>query len=311
MGREHIGDAVNSTGYLQAICAALPDSQITVEFGQGTLELLQGFPNLSAIWGRATHEGFIGKWRRIDRMAKERFDATIILDDSRRFAVEAWLAGIPFRAGVLRKGPSKVLNVAVMWSRQKHDLFHPLDGLMRKLGIPMKGFGPKLFPSPTHTDEAAGHLSKLHGRPIVVLNPSSLRSYNQWVQDRWREVADALTKEGYGIVIVGHPDHKEINRKAFEGGSGVRLDLTGAFGLLTLHEVIRLSKYLISVDTGTVHIGVAARTPTVVLYGPTDPDRFHPWGDRWEKVRAEDCRMDSIETDAVLSAFEALRVRFP
>ncbi|MHB8629092.1 MAG: glycosyltransferase family 9 protein [Aggregatilineales bacterium] len=57
--------------------------------------------------------------------------------------------------------------------------------------------------------------------------------------------------------------------------------------------------------TGPLHLAVACGTPTVHLYGPTDPSEFGPWGDPNRHVvltSAISCRpcriLDWPDTDA-------------
>ncbi|HRK20501.1 MAG TPA: glycosyltransferase family 9 protein [Fimbriimonadaceae bacterium] len=311
--REHIGDIVNTTPYLQALSAAYPDASLVVEVGEGTQSLLEGFPGIAEVWARPTHEGIPGKWRRIRRMRKGRFDLTVIFDDSQRFAVEAWLAGIRFRAGVYRKGPEWLWSVRANWSRERHDLFDPFDELLEKLEVPRGAFGPRLFQNAVQTEKAMSEIQSCGdpGKGLICLNPCSNRTYNQWREEGWAEVVRALAEQGYRPVLIGPPNHSEANQRIAEASGVQPANVTGKLGLLEAAEFIRVSKYLISVDTGTVHIGVAMGTPTVVLYGPTDPKRFYPWGDRWETVRGAENKMAAIEVSEVLGAFERLHSRFP
>jgi ADP-heptose:LPS heptosyltransferase len=43
-------------------------------------------------------------------------------------------------------------------------------------------------------------------------------------------------------------------------------------------ECIRLSKSMVTGDTGPMHVAVALGKPVVALFGPTDPDWTGPYG---------------------------------
>jgi ADP-heptose:LPS heptosyltransferase len=47
--------------------------------------------------------------------------------------------------------------------------------------------------------------------------------------------------------------------------------------LADLLELSRAAALLVSGDTGPLHIATAAGTPTVGVFGPTDPERNGPW----------------------------------
>src|ERR687897_1810383 len=54
------------------------------------------------------------------------------------------------------------------------------------------------------------------------------------------------------------------------------LDLAGMTNLGELAAVISSLDLLITNDTGVSHVAAATRTPSVVLFGPTRPDRWAP-----------------------------------
>lgn len=313
VGREHIGDIVNTTPYLMALAEQFPAATLIAEVGESTASLLENAPYLAEVWSRPTHEGVPGKYRRVARMRRGQFDLTVIFDDSQRFVLEAVLAGIPVRAGIYRKGPLWPYSTFAPWSREGHDLFDPFDLLLENLGCRTKAHAPTLYPTEGDSETARSLFAGTGelGKGLICLNPCSNRSYNTWRTEGWAEVAREVVARGFRPAFIGPPNHSEGNQKIALASGGNAIDFTGKLGLLPLHELLRMSKGLISVDTGTVHIGVAARVPVTVLYGPTDPKRFHPWGDRWEATRAADHRMASIEATEVITAFDKLVERFP
>ncbi len=55
--------------------------------------------------------------------------------------------------------------------------------------------------------------------------------------------------------------------------------LAGRTALGTLAALFRRCSLVVGVDNGPLHLAVAVETPTVHLFGPTDPAVFGPWGD--------------------------------
>jgi heptosyltransferase-1 len=60
------------------------------------------------------------------------------------------------------------------------------------------------------------------------------------------------------------------------GGSARVAPATSIADLLAL---ARQASLMVSGDTGPLHIAAAAGTPTVAIFGPTDPKRNGPWSD--------------------------------
>ena len=79
------------------------------------------------------------------------------------------------------------------------------------------------------------------------------------------------------------------------------VDLTGKTTLKQLAAVFRRCRLTLANDTGPMYISSAVNTPTVAVFGPTDPRRLGPYGPGHAKVTAV----------AVLRALPATRVRRP
>jgi heptosyltransferase-1 len=59
--------------------------------------------------------------------------------------------------------------------------------------------------------------------------------------------------------------------------SGGAARLAPATTLADLVEICRSASLMVSGDTGPLHIAAAVGTPTVSIFGPTDPARNGPW----------------------------------
>ena len=310
--REHVGDIVNSTPYIRALQQKFSGARFTVDVGQNAAGVLENFPDIAELWRRPTHEGSLGKLAYVSRIRKGRFDLAVILDDSNRFVMETWLAGVPLRYGIFRSRHQGLFTGYSTWSRERHDLFDPFDELMREMNVVVGTSRPVMYPDQedVHYIRQLLEKSDAMGARLVALNPSSGREYNRWRGERWVEIADWLADQGYRTVLFGPRDQADANKVIAESCMQRPLDWTGLLSLVQVFEALRRSKYLISVDTGTVHIAAASGTPSVILYGPTDPKRFYPHGDRWEAIRSEDQKMANIPTEMVRNAFESLQKRF-
>jgi ADP-heptose:LPS heptosyltransferase len=62
------------------------------------------------------------------------------------------------------------------------------------------------------------------------------------------------------------------------------LDLAGMTDLGELAAVISALDLLVTNDTGVSHVAAATRTPSIILFGPTRPDRWAPLDRRRHQV---------------------------
>jgi ADP-heptose:LPS heptosyltransferase len=80
------------------------------------------------------------------------------------------------------------------------------------------------------------------------------------------------------VVILGAPDEQELGDTVRSADPHRCLNLAGKTSLWEMIEWIRLSRLLITNDTGPMHIAAALRKPVVALFGPTNPRNTGPYG---------------------------------
>jgi ADP-heptose:LPS heptosyltransferase len=122
-----------------------------------------------------------------------------------------------------------------------------------------------------------------HGYPdrtgLVVIHPGAAYPARRWPADRFATVAAALHDAGHEIVITGDANEIELARAvATEAGLPQTSVLAGTLDVLALVALIADCRLLICGDTGVGHIATATGTPSVLLFGPTPPNRWGPRG---------------------------------
>jgi ADP-heptose:LPS heptosyltransferase/thymidylate kinase len=118
------------------------------------------------------------------------------------------------------------------------------------------------------------------GDHFIVLHPGSDWACQQWLQDRWARLADALvTRYNAAIIFTGSADEagyvEEIQRRMQEPS----LALVGQTTLPQLAVLLGRSLLCICVDVAVFELTQAVGIPTVVLAGPSRPDTgtFGTW----------------------------------
>ncbi|MBW2600010.1 MAG: glycosyltransferase family 9 protein [Deltaproteobacteria bacterium] len=122
---------------------------------------------------------------------------------------------------------------------------------------------------------------------FVTVNPVALWDTKLWEDDRFARLCDRIVKElKYKVVFTGSKDHGSIECIR-SGMTFPSVNLEGQTTLRDLAYLYSLSGLLITTDSGPMHIAAAVNTPTVALFGPTDPSRTGPYGKGHIVVRKE------------------------
>lgn len=211
----------------------------------------------------------------------EKYDMIIDLQGLMKSAIVTRLA-----RGERRIGPSfnregaRLLysEIAGTKNKNRHAIEENLD-LIAHLGLdPLPVEFPVRFPPAGLSDE----------HPRVAIAPSSRWASKDWPLERFAETARCLREsEGATIHLVGGPEDSAACNAIEEslGGEGVRnwagrLSLVGSGGLLAEMDL------LICNDSGPMHMAAALGTPTLALFGPTNPMRTGPYGDGHRVLQA-------------------------
>jgi ADP-heptose:LPS heptosyltransferase len=113
----------------------------------------------------------------------------------------------------------------------------------------------------------------------VVIHPGAAFPARRWPPDRFAAVAAALHDAGHEVVITGDTNEVELAHCVAAGAGLTQTSvLAGTLGLLELVALIADCRLLICGDTGVGHIATATGTPSVLLFGPTPPNRWGPRG---------------------------------
>jgi len=109
-GVNWLGDAVMTTPALQRLREAHPGSHITLLTHEKLADLWRDHPDLNSVLTFTASESI---WSIARRLHAQNFDAALVLPNSPRSALEAWLSRIPLRIGYARPWRNWFLNRVV------------------------------------------------------------------------------------------------------------------------------------------------------------------------------------------------------
>lgn len=129
----------------------------------------------------------------------------------------------------------------------------------------------------------AGDLGLAHPGPAspapgaVLVHPGAAFAARRWPAERFAEVARRLARDGHRVVVTGGAAERDLAASvAAEAGLDVGSVLAGRTGPLELAALVAEAALVVCGDTGVGHLATAYGTSSVLLFGPTSPQRWGP-----------------------------------
>lgn len=253
-------------------------------------------------------------------------EVAIDLQGLLKSGVATWLSGARMRIGFARPVAREQAWLAYT-NRVRPVAAHVVDrccDLLVPLGIRESRPAFEMPRWPVSCDRMRQWLQSLRlSEPPVVLNPGAGWPSKLWPTDRFAAVARSL-RERHGlrpVVVWGGPAERAAAERIVEASDSAAI-MAADTTLQDLGELFRLSRMLISSDTGPLHLAAAVGTPCVGLFGPVPAARNGPYGSghvcvepppearpAWEDRKTDTLSMAAIEVERVVAAAERLLAR--
>lgn len=298
-----IGDTILTVPFLRNLRACYPDSHIDVLVGPQSGSILQGCPYINELLyfdttnfhrydrGRGPKQNFFSF---AVKLYQRKYDLVFVLKRSFSSAVLAFLTGAKLRVGYNTEGRGFLLTHRVRFDTNKHEVESVLDNL-RALEIPIHDTHLESFVTDDELLEVTSLVPQVRTSQLrLLIHAAAAHPAKMYPLNLWSEVMHHLN-EKYNPVFffTGSAQDQELYNElqTLSGISGV--NLAGKLSLrqsLALYHKMDLS---LCVDSGPAHMSASTQTPTLVLFGPSNPNRWRPWGEGhqaiFQKSLAEDC----------------------
>ena len=129
-------------------------------------------------------------------------------------------------------------------------------------------------------DEELLQLMLAQLQEFFILSPGGGWGSKCWPVERYAQLHNALARaRGWRSFLNAGPG-EELLVSEFAALARVTRPVHFPLTLGQLVALVRRARVLVAGDTGPLHVAAAVGTPVVGLYGPTDPVRNGPYGDR-------------------------------
>jgi heptosyltransferase-1 len=279
----------------------------------------------------------LGRWRRLlsewklipllreiraygRELRARQFDIAIDCQGLLKSGVLTGLSGASRRIGFIPPREYNHLFLTDRVERPPHPtrITQPYLTLLTALGLPVTPRRPVLPVPAGERAEAQAFLAAhgLVGQPYAACCISTSRPQKDWVWPRWRQLAELLRdRVGLRTVFIGGSERRVDTLQLIEACPAEPVSAVGRTSLLQSAALVQDAALVVGGDTGLTYAGLATDTPTVALYGSTDPSWlaeefcvavcYHPQPcspcHRRPKCANYDC-MQAITPDEVLDA---------
>jgi len=120
---------------------------------------------------------------------------------------------------------------------------------------------------------------------LVGLVPTHRRESRRWSADSFAALARRLQKAGHHVWLFWGPGEENYVEDIRQQAPGSHMIPSAS--LRQMAALLARCRLVVTNDNGPMHLAVAVKTPTVTLYGPTDPLCWNPGGSQHPAVQVE------------------------
>lgn len=265
-----LGDVLLGTPLLAALRTAYPAARIDYLVDDTLAPLVEGSPVLDRVlaYPRRARPRWLSDLRWGLRLRRERYDLVLDLQGSTTSALFTLLSGAPRRHGyrVRHRHFFYTEKAPRVWPAERGRPYAPVNHflLVDSLGIAPGSLDLRLPPAPA---EERNPLPPGDG-PSLLVAPGATWTSKQWPPSHYAEVACTLLAEGWRVTLLGGPSEQALlGEIAARSGAAV----LASTDIATLLAAVRHADLLLSTDSGARHVAVGVGTPSLALFGPSDP----------------------------------------
>lgn len=279
-----IGDIVMASGLIPAMRKRWPEAHITWLVEEPMAELLRANPRIDAVkvlprahWRRLRKAGHYGlllkEFQQMHAwLQAQAFDWVVDLQGLLKSGVWAFLSRAARRVGLgSREGSQWLMTETLPRIMDDPRIGKEYRDLSRYLGADPDDFRLDMVISDADRASAKAALKKVGiTASYGVIAPLTTRPQKHWPDAYWGQLAKLIGPQR-PLVMLGGPQDLERAQRIIALSPYPLPSLVGQTPLMQSAAIIESAHYLVGVDTGLTHLGIALGTPTIAIFGSTAP----------------------------------------
>jgi heptosyltransferase-3 len=207
-----------------------------------------------------------------------------------------------FASNLKRCGVKNLIKASPQINDGEHaarQLARPLE----QLGLFLEDAAAMLYPNKEDRMFAKKFLER-SARPLLALHPGSGGERKNWALENWRELGDWLVdsmQPSTLLVVIGEADESRAQQLK-ESWAKRPVCFAQNLPLPQVAAVLEQCAVFIGHDSGISHLAAAVGTPSLLLFGPTDPEIWAPANERVKTIRAPKNDLQQLSVATVRDA---------
>lgn len=298
-----IGDVVMATAALSALRETFPEAHISWAVGPWSARAIEHHPAVNALLDIGADIPLRSPatlLRLVSRLRAGDFDLAVSLVRSPLMSLALLLAGIPIRAGLDSggRGFGYNLRVPIDPAAREHESAIYLKAVSAVAGREVHAYANLPVTEAAQEFIRARLAEAGIDAPFIVahpgggVNPGTRMTRKRFPPPQLGETLNRIAAAtGAGVILLGGPGdgelvaevERQVNISAFSWVNRLSFQEIGALAAEAL--------VYIGNDSGLTHLAAASGAKTVMLMGPTDPQRYAPYSPDhlalWKPVELE------------------------
>lgn len=275
-----LGDLLLSTPAIKSLKKSFPNISIDLMINRNLLNLFSSFEYVDNI---ITYDNnFFGLIKHIKYLKEKKIDTIFFLHSNGpqdlfialASNVKNVLKAINYPSKVSVEFSKFILNKPD-YSDKKHIIEHRLDLI--------KVFKPKIVDKTISLPTSYYKSFQKEKKINIGIQLGAADIYKMWPLDNFISLInrfDESTNEDFSITFLGLKEEKELSDNVISKiNKNNAINLCGKTKIDELPYKLKEVDFLITNDTGTLHLSIALGIPTISLFSPTDSKIFGPYQD--------------------------------
>jgi len=279
-----IGDLLLTTPLIHTLCNHYPEAIIDVLVFKGNEGILEGNPYINKTI-EVSHKPTFNEYKQSIQCIFKKYDLAITTQAGDRPHIYALIAA-KHRIGLIPEVRShqwwKKLSCAA-WQILLNDCdTHTVT--QNLLLAECIGLNLSYDITPPNSKESKDFLLNhfnldTKNLNYVIIHPYPMWQYKLWTLHGWQSLISHFHSLGLHVIISGGNAANELAycQELAKSFPFMIINLAGKASFSDAAYLLRSAKAYVGMDTAMTHLAAACGTPTLALFGPTNPVKWGPW----------------------------------
>ncbi|MBI3374150.1 MAG: lipopolysaccharide heptosyltransferase II [Betaproteobacteria bacterium] len=294
-----IGDALMAQPLLSRLREKLPSARIDALAPAWVAPVLRRMAEVEEVLDSPFRHGELHlrrRWKFARALRERRYDQAIVLPNSWKSALVPFFSDIPLRSGYVGESRYGLLNL--LYRPPANAARTPMtEHFARLADAPPGGSVPALRAPRLEIDASIARATAQRfgfapppARNAVLCPGAEYGPAKRWPAEHFAQLAAALAALGVRVWLLGSAADRALAGDIVAGSGGAAASLAGRTTLDEAIELIAAGDFLVTNDSGLMHVAAALDRPLVALFGSSSPEHTPPLSPRARVARvAIDC----------------------